>query len=246
MTTQNNVIEKIRSFLPVTNQVTMINTYRGVPISYDGQLIAIDDSAVKIKVHKFQAVCMELTKRTFFSNEFLPTVHGYVVDRDLQNNTVIVRDLVYTDDDIGNRQSIRVSPKDPIPVIIRRKNSPYQIVASLVDISVIGVGVYWISVFLEEIRSFTKNADVVVALTLPTSDENVWTELELPGKILNVIPLDGIQKYRLGLRMTTDDRAQLQIKDYIAFQQSEIIRELKVLHGVLLRLSHQREGHAEQ
>ncbi len=242
MNNQVGVIDRIRSFLPVTNTVTMINSYRGVPISYDGHLIGIDDNVVKLRVHKFQAVCMELTKRTFFMNDFLPTVQANVLEKDFENTTVVLNDLKFTDNAIGKRKTIRVSPKEPIPVVINRKNSSHQIVASLVDISVIGVGVYWMSVFMEEVRSFISNTEVSVSITLPASNGKALHNLELGGTVLNVLPIDGVQRFRLGLRIVTDNESQKQIKDFVAFQQSEIIREIKVLYDVLLRLSHEKDN----
>lgn len=238
---QNPIIQQILSFFPETDQLTLINSYRGVPIMYEASLLKVHDDTIVVKAHKYQSVCMELTKRTFFRNDQIPTIQGRVLRSDIENMTVTLGELTVTDTEIGNRKTIRVSPKDPIPVTIKKKHSRQQIIASLVDISIIGVGVYWISVFMDQVRFFKPNTDVTVSISLPASDNKPWYELTMGASIANIQSLDGIQKFRLGLQITTTSKNQKQIQDYVTVRQNEIIREIRMLYDVLVRLAHQNQ-----
>lgn len=234
------VIRQIQSFLPITQEIVMINSYRGVPISYSGYILGADDQTIQVKVHKYQAVCIELTKQTFFKNDHLPIVRGRVIGSNLGNLTVTLGALEYAEDEVGNRQSIRVSPKETVEVVIRRKDTGHQITTSLVDISVVGVGVYWISVFLQEIHPFRPHTEVIVSLNLPSTVDKPAYEIKLLGSVVHVQRLDGIKNYRLGLQIIPDKKTREQIQDYVFDQQNEIIREIKMVYDVMLRLANQK------
>src|SRR5512143_3045693 len=91
--------------------VTLINTYRGFPISYPATLMAVDQGYVAMSVHEYQAVAIALEGKTYLQSSALPEIiQGTAVGVDVARKRVAVTELKGVGHSVGKRTSIRVQP----------------------------------------------------------------------------------------------------------------------------------------
>ncbi len=242
MDTNDEILRKLQLAAQAKKEVTLINAYRGVPISYDATILSIDENTITLRVHQYQAVCLELTRQTFIKSDLLPTIKAWVKTGNIEERISVLTDFKYADDTVGNRNAVRVKPKEPIPVTLTKKQSNKRVRAELADVSAVGIGVYWFSVFVEDSGDFFRSSNVSMTFRLPDIDRGTMRELTLHGTIMNVIPIDKSQRYRIGMRIMPNTRVQPIVSQYVAQRQTEIIREVKLLHSVLIRLARHKRG----
>src|SRR5512139_811024 len=119
MVLRDEMMFLFKQVLDSREPVTLINTYRGFPISYPASLMAVDQGYVAMTVHEYQAVAIALEGKTYMQSSLLPEViQGTAVGVDVARKRVAVTELKGVGQSVGRRSSIRVQPSDPIDVEI--------------------------------------------------------------------------------------------------------------------------------
>lgn len=240
MTTRSlDLLHLIHNQIQTKGQIRLLNTYRGLPIVYPAEVISIDSPTLMIRAHQYQSVCLEMNRNTYLKLDQPPLISASVVSGDIARQTFTLTNLELSDHQIGNREITRVKPKSPLPIVLTKVSNQLKIAAEMIDISVYGIGVYGLSVSLAEIREFTRECSVFVRLILPSDQVSPATnrELEVPGKICNVIPVQDSHRFRLGIQISPDPDVQVLISNYVSQRQMEIITELRRLYRTLVQLS---------
>src|SRR5512138_524782 len=56
----------------LSNDLRVLNYYKEIPVSYDAEIVHIDDDLVEMRVHQHQAVVMYVEKITFLKSSHFP------------------------------------------------------------------------------------------------------------------------------------------------------------------------------
>ena len=240
MTTQSlDLLHLVHRQVQIKSPIRLVNTYRGMPVVYPAEVIAINASTLSLKAHQYQSVCLELNRKTYLKLEQPPLISADVVSGDIIQQTFTLSNLALSSEQIGNREITRVKPKSPLPVVLTKTSNQLKIAAEMIDISVSGIGVYGLSVSLAEIREFTTGRSVRVRLIIPKEDLGAASnqEVEVMGQVCNVIPSQDTHRFRLGIRISPEPDVQALISSYVSQRQLEIITELRRLYRTLVQLS---------
>lgn len=217
--------------------VRLLNVYKGLPITYDATILNLSRESLVLSTNKFQAICLEMQRRTFVqSKAFNSVVRASVVGVDMIKETVALTALIYMTGDIGKRLLVRVQPKDAIPVEVNLSGT--LIKSHMADISVGGLGVTT-GLVLYRPSFFTLRSKATVAIHLP----NARLPLRLPAVLMNV--RGDSSSYRLGFSLTPDASARIVISQYISQRQAEIQRELHMMHEMFLQMAIGRQSAEE-
>lgn len=207
-------------------EVKLINSHKGIPISYDATIQGFDTEGVIFQVHKYQVVCLELERHTYLYTDLLPSVvKAKVASIDIIASKVTLTGFAYAVETIGKRMMLRVEPDQPISVVI--SNNKRRLRGSLADISEKGIGI-----FVQASQTFTpsvfiRHSKVLINLRLPTEP----SEISLDG-IISHIRKDG-EAYHLGINITPDPIIKGAITSFISQRQIEILCELQMLYDQL-------------
>jgi len=210
--------------------VRLINTYRGIPISYDAKVITISQGYVALNVHEYQAVCMTLEGKTYAQSDLLPEVlQARAVAVDVMTKQAILTEFEGVGHSVGKRMAVRVQPKEPADVEIY--DGQRRIPGKLADISTIGLGVFTFATYIYGDLSFEKNADVVVDVRMPLTDEI----LRFPGKVTSVAHQKGTFLHRLGVRLFPTPENEKRLQEYVFQRQDEVLHELNAIYQTMIQ-----------
>lgn len=239
MTGMINFPARIQACLQAEGSLKLLNTYRGIPIQYPGEIVGISDHSLAVKVHKHQAVCLALQQYTYLKCGQSLLFFAEVIKGEIERQHFTLAAFQEADESIGNRETIRVHPKSPLPVILTNFRAEKSIASELIDLSINGLGVYGLSVTLTDIQAFAENTQINARLILPDglSGEAASQEIDIRGTIINRFPDQTQKRFRLGVRLAPDFEQQAVISTYISRRQTEIISEIRRLYQSLVNMS---------
>lgn len=232
-----DAILKIFSQMAAKSQpVVLLNTYRGIPVSNEAQVMSIHQGYVIFKVHPYQAACMNLEGRTFIQSRLLPEVYrAKTVVVDFAKNQAILTEFVGAGNSIGKRMITRVQPKEPVEAELY--DGEHRVPARLSDISTAGIGVFTFATYIYGDLSFERGAQIYIDFKLPTTNRII----RLQGKITSLVHQQGTFLHRLGLEIVPNPSLEHLLKEYVEARQAELLEELRLYYESMQRLSPLKE-----
>ena len=210
--------------------VTLINTYRGFPITFPATLMAVDQGYVAMSVHEYQAVAIALEGKTYIQSSVLPEVIlAIAVGVDVARKRVAVTELKGVGQSVGQRTSIRVQPSDPIDAEIY--DGRRRIAGKIADISTQGVGVFTFAAYIYGDLSFEKDKEVFIDFRLPNSE----AILRFQGVVTSISAQKATYMHRLGLRIFPSAEVEPLLQEYIDQRKNETMLELKLVYESMSR-----------
>lgn len=92
--TTEAILESLRNHLTEQRPVTLLNTYHGVPISYEADVAMIHPEYVGLIIHPYQAVCIKHERRTYIKSKALPSIIRAVpASIDYTNQVVLLKNF---------------------------------------------------------------------------------------------------------------------------------------------------------
>jgi hypothetical protein len=230
MVLRDEMMFVFKQVLDSQQPVTLINTYRGFPISYPASLMAVDQGYVAMSVHEYQAVAIALEGKTYLQSSNLPEViQGTAVGVDVARKRVAVTELKGVGHSVGRRTSIRVQPSDPIDAEIY--DGRRRIAGKIADISTHGVGVFTFAAYIYGDLSFEKDKEVFIDFRLPTTD----TIVRFQGMIASISAQKATYMHRLGLKIFPSIEVEPLLQEYIKQRKDETMLELKLVYESMSR-----------
>ena len=218
------------------HMLTLLNTYRGVPVNNEAEVVSIHQGYVVFKVHPFQSACLNLEGSTFIQSKLLPEVfRAKSVAVDFTKNQAILTEFTGVGNSIGKRGFIRVQPKEPVEAELY--DGEHRVPAKLSDISTAGVGVFTFATYIYGDLSFEKGAVIYIDFPLPSTNRII----RLQGKITSLIHQQGTFLHRLGLEIAPNPSLDNLLLQYIEARQAEILEELHVYYESMQRASPLKE-----
>ncbi len=225
------ILHDLEQIASTQAEIRLFNVFHGLPISYPAVIQSFDETEVTFNIHKYQSVCLAYEKQTFIQSEVIPfVIKSRVGMVDITALTAVLTDFSRAPITIGGRTAVRVSPKEPVPVTICSDHR--KIPGNLADISVDGVGVVLVAMYIYQVapRVLKKDAPAQIKLRLPGET----AETVLPGKVMYIKENQG--SYRLGINTLPDAKAKQNILRFVSQRQAEIMREVKLLYEMVSQL----------
>ncbi len=123
--------------------ISLINVYKGIPISYPATIINVGDNAIQVITEKYQLVCLYHERETFIqSPEISEIIKAKVLGLDAPTSTVILSNFEIVTKTIGERREVRVCPKFIIEGEVQSQELAETYHGELADISQSGLGIY--------------------------------------------------------------------------------------------------------
>jgi len=230
MAHQDDVTRIFSMLLEQRKPATLINTYRGIPITHEARIVTISQGYVAFSVHEYQAVCMTLEGKTLVKSNLLPEVYqARAVAVDVLTKQAILTEFTGSGTSVGKRMAVRVQPK--IPVDVELYDGKHRIPGKLADISTTGVGIFTFATYIYGELSFEKSENVYIDVRMPTSD----TILRFEGKITSVMHQKGTFLHRLGVKLLPNPATDATLQQYVTLRQDEVLHELQAIYETMAR-----------
>jgi hypothetical protein len=143
MNINKDILRYLQQLMNANKDVRLINAYQGVPIAYPASIIAIDDASIALKTEKYQIVCLYRERETFIQSSYFPLiVHARVEKLDIPNLMVVLTELRYIRNNVGDRRNVRVWPKEPIQSGFQTSDVAEPLIGDLADLAQDGLAIF--------------------------------------------------------------------------------------------------------
>lgn len=209
--------------------LTLLNTYRGIPIDFPAQICHVEQGYVRVKVVAYQVACLALDNSTFIQGDLLPTTfQARVVAVNVNSHEATLTEFNPVDDSIGRRSHIRVQPHEPMDAEIR--SGDQRTTGKLADISSYGLGVYTFATYFYGDIRFKKGEDIWIEVTLPGSEKpSVFR-----GTVTSILHQSATFVSRVGVQIKPDSLNSL-LEEYVFSRQEEILQELELVYSSMCK-----------
>ncbi len=209
-----NALETLRQR---SENITVLNTYYGVPIQYPAQILHTDTQSVTIRVHPLQETAALLQNGIYLlkNDQFIHDVYASVNPVLIKGERVLeLKRFDELETSLFHRQSIRVQPPTAFGFTIQHPSLTLR--CNLYDISIGGIAVtskhtYALSTFSE------------VVLRFPP--EIIGQSPEIKGQLVYKSSYEGGYKYHFKLEPNLQQENEL--GKYIKKREQELIKKLR-------------------
>ena len=224
-----SIMRQLWAMYQTRTSLKLINSFRGLPISFDAQIRTVNNGYIIVQTHPHQAMCVSLEKRTYIQGDFLEgTARAQPIDVDVSAGEVILTRITQAGRDLGQRLSPRVEPGEPVRVDIRLRDT--TLTANLADLSYQGIGLYTFGAYINDRADFRRGDEVSFAVNMHGALNG---PLRLFGCVTNISREQNSMLYRVGVQMTPVPEPQKLIQSYIHSRREEILCELDETYRTL-------------
>jgi hypothetical protein len=197
----------------LANDLTLVNYFREIPVSYGASVLTIEESSAEFSVHQIQAVVISLEKITVIKSRHFPRdVVAYVNYVNVEKSRIVLSGFSYALVRADRRMSVRVELADPI--LASFKAADISVSGKLHDMSLSGI-----SIAVSDNTAIPLSEQGELTVDLPAGS------ITVPASLLKTKPL--AQGCRLIFEIEPTRATELRISQYIFKRQVEIIKELK-------------------
>jgi hypothetical protein len=162
-----NTMDVFKKIAASGGEAYLLNVYKGIPISVPAKILSVSDNSLRVVTDNYQTVCMFIEKKTFIQSEWLTEVlKADVVEMSATERIATLTNFRPVDSGVGNRNQVRIQPKDPLEGSIQNVSDSRTVKGELADISQDGLAIYLIAGTFG-LSQFYKGTYVTINLTLP-------------------------------------------------------------------------------
>lgn len=111
------IVEALHGHLRDQRPVLLYNTFHGVAISYEAQVVLVNPTFVGLSVHPYQAVCIKRERRTYIESKAIDgLIRGIPTLIDFKNQVVMLTQLKSVPQKTRDKQHSRISPTKEVTV----------------------------------------------------------------------------------------------------------------------------------
>lgn len=209
--------EKIKSKTDLS--VVLINYFRGLPLTYPANVVAIEFGNLEIDINPQQAAAIGRDRYTLIrSRLFTDVILASVQSVDIKRHLVSIKKLGYVELLADNRSAVRLHLEPPVEVTVKYLNEIYK--GNVQDISLHGI-----AILMDRDMSLDIGTRVMLEFNLPDLALQKQTPMELLATLVAV--KGDSQLYQYKFRISPQKEKEQLISRYSLQRQIEIIRDLK-------------------
>lgn len=227
--TQEIILGRLRAHLNEGRPVTLYNTYKGVPITYEAEVAMIHHDFVGMIVHPYQAVCIKEERRTYIESKSIPTlIRAYPMSIDYTNQVVMLKDLKIPKSISNDLQNSWVSPNKTIEVEVSSEDHD-DLSLPLLEIAVLDNNRVRVAISAPEDIVYKRLDEMSLTFRLPGNPNLI----QVQGIVNSLVKI----RYQDRKRLEVDGKAamgdEISILAYIAKREDQIRGDLDKVYQKL-------------
>lgn len=200
-------------------RVSLVNYYKGLPLSYPATIAVVDRGVLELDIHPQQAVAIDKDRYAFIRcPAFSHVVGAHVQYVNVRKQAATLKGFFFAELMAERRNAIRLELDPPTEAAFEAGGESQQ--GRLVDLSMSGAAITF-----DHTPSFEAGFETDLQFMLPNIIQNTFAKVKAPARYLGSTEQKGTQLLRF--TMSPDKTLEQQISHYIFQRQVEIIRELK-------------------
>jgi hypothetical protein len=215
---EKDIFIQFKSLKEKNVEVATLNLYKGIPLNFNASIIRVSDNFTSIKVHKYQAMAMDLERKTYIKLEpDLEVIKARIISVDVDKQIANITKFLKVTESAFNRTNVRVQPNEAVQVNLYYDN--HKLAGWMEEISLRGLSVDSVNL------GFLRQGNVIeIRFKLPLNNSKEIDEVFCSGEIVNISSLK--KGYRMGILTYPDKIAEQVISKFVYQRQIELIKEL--------------------
>ena len=203
----------------------LVNTYKGIPVSFPAIFIENENDEFKVKAHPFQSLCIDINKLTIIQSSEMDTpLMAFAASVDPADSIVTLTNIRFASHSAGNRKHDRVVPMEHVDVSMTPMDGSLNMAQGIMnDVSLHGVGFH-----TYEPVNVSEGDQAVFSFSLVYED----TQLDfigINGIIRNIFSGPEMNFSRIGVELQPDEKQQSELEKYLDHRIKMINEELQLL-----------------
>lgn len=221
MTTEK-ILANLRRHLQEQRPLTLYNTYKGIPITYEAEVAMVAPNFVGLIVHPYQTVCIREERRTYLKGKLLPEMlRAYPVSIDYVNHIVLLKEFQIPKSISTDLYNSWVSPVKSIKLEVSSETQEDLNVA-MMEIAVLEENRVRVAFEVPEDIPYDRMDDVSLTFRFEVGGDLIL----IPGFVNSLTKIRNKELKRMEVEGQATMRDEITILAYIAKREDEIMNQL--------------------
>jgi hypothetical protein len=227
MSQHTKILNQINRLHRTDRKIRLINITDKIPTTSSANIVAIVGDTIFVKAHEAQFACMNRDKETFLQSDYIPdVVKAQVITLDFTHRLVALSSFEYVERWVEQRKQERVSPDNPVRVVMQNLEQGIEIDGDLVDISPGGMS-FSLAHTRHNPTMYEKGTKVVTIIGLPLHGDTPHAELSISGTIANKVCGSDETRGRIGIQTSPDSTSISVIEAYMSQRKNKMLDEYR-------------------
>lgn len=220
--TQDAILGELRRHLQEQRPITLFNTYKGVPISYEAEIAMVHPSYVGVIVHPYQAVCIKHEQRTYLQCKEIPgLIRANPVSVDFTNRVALLGHLKIPHSISADLYNSWIRPESQVRVELDSDLGDRED-GELLSLAVLPGNNVRVAVAVPEDFPYTRQDAVELSFKLPERTSLI----QVGGVVHSLTGLRNRPEKRLEVAGNAIMQDEVALLAYIAQREDELIKDL--------------------
>ena len=221
--TTEMILNRLRGHLNEQKPVTLYNTYRGVPITYEADVAMIHpNNTIGLIVHPYQAVCIKNERRTYIESRSLPElIRAYPLTIDYTNHVVVLKQLEFPKSISTDLYHSWVAPAKAVKIEIS-SDEQGDFSGDLMELSVLEENEIRIAMSVSDSLSLPRGDPLELVFYLKGEHDLI----QVQGTVLSLTKIRNQDQKRMEVAGTAAMGDEISILAYAARREDEIMNSL--------------------
>jgi len=221
MTTEN-ILANFRRHLQEQRPLTLYNTYKGIPITYEAEVAMVDPNFVGLIVHPYQTVCIKEERRTYLKGKLLPELlRAYPVSIDYTNHIVLLKEFQIPKSISTDLYNSWVTPSKPIKIEVSSETQD-DLTVAMMEIAVLEENCVRVAFEVLEDVPYERLDDASLTFRFEQGGDLIY----IPGFVNSLTKIRRKDSKRMEVEGQATMRDEITILAYIAKREDEIMNQL--------------------
>ena len=230
--TQDAIMRELRRQLQEQRPITLYNTYKGVPITFEAEIAMVHPNYVGVIAHPYQTVCIKQERRTYLQCKGIPElVRAHPVSIDITNHVVLLDQLKFPHSISNDLYNSWVKPEKKVRVDLD-SDLGARLEGDLLSLAVLSENIVRVIVAVPEDFPYVRQDAIELTFKLP-ADGNL---VQVGGVVYSLTGLRNTPDRRLEVEGRAEMQDEIALLAYIASREDQIMKALdkdyrKLRHG---------------
>ena len=220
--TNENILANLRRHLQEQRPLTLYNTYKGIPITYEAEVAMVDPNFVGLIVHPYQTVCIKEERRTYLKGKLLPELlRAYPVSIDYTNHIVLLKEFQIHKSISTDLYNSWVTPTKPIKIEVSSEMQE-DLTVEMMEIAVLEENCVRVAFEVPEDVPYERLDDASLTFRFEQGGDLIY----IPGFVNSLTKIRSKNLKRMEVEGQATMRDEITILAYIAKREDEIMNQL--------------------
>ncbi len=220
--TQEAILRVLHRHLQEQRPITLLNTYKGIPITYEAEIAMVHPDYVGMIVHPYQTVCIQQEQRTYLQCKEIPgLIRANPVSVDFTNRVALLGHIKVPHGISVDLYNSWVKPDDKVRVELDSDLGERQD-GELLSLAVLPGNNVRVAVAVPEDFPYTRQDAVELSFRLPGSPSLI----QVGGVVHSLTGMRNRPEKRLDVAGNATLQDEVALLAYIAQREDELMKDL--------------------